>query len=138
VVDLKASDGTVLKASYFTAASQGPAHCSHQTNPQRKAWARRCVFGVRAERASAAACRKGMGPARFSCGTSVFMVRFGPEAQSDSSQRGANTQEGQSGALPVDVLGSGTWLVCRSRGWIISCEDTMLVEVTATPKPDPG
>ncbi|HXM23554.1 MAG TPA: DinB family protein [Terriglobales bacterium] len=39
VVDLKASDGTVLKASYFAAAKPGPGLLLlHQINRQRKAW----------------------------------------------------------------------------------------------------
>jgi len=39
VVDLKASDGTVLKASYFAAARPGPGVLLlHQINRQRKAW----------------------------------------------------------------------------------------------------
>ena len=39
VVDLKASDGTILKVSYFAAAKVGPAVLLfHQTNRTRKAW----------------------------------------------------------------------------------------------------
>jgi imidazolonepropionase-like amidohydrolase/dienelactone hydrolase len=39
VVDLKASDGTLLKASYFAAAKPGPGVLLlHQVNRQRKAW----------------------------------------------------------------------------------------------------
>jgi len=39
VVDLKASDGTILKASYFAAATPGPAVLLlHQSNRTRKAW----------------------------------------------------------------------------------------------------
>jgi dienelactone hydrolase len=39
VVDLKASDGTILKASYFTAAKPGPGVLLfHQTNRTRKDW----------------------------------------------------------------------------------------------------
>jgi dienelactone hydrolase len=39
VVDLKASDGTLLKASYFAAAKPGPGVLLfHQTNRTRKAW----------------------------------------------------------------------------------------------------
>jgi hypothetical protein len=39
VVELKASDGTVLKASYYAAASAGPAVLLfHQTNRTRSAW----------------------------------------------------------------------------------------------------
>jgi pimeloyl-ACP methyl ester carboxylesterase len=39
VVDLKASDGTILKASYFAAAKPGPAvMLFHQTNRTRKTW----------------------------------------------------------------------------------------------------
>jgi Serine aminopeptidase, S33 len=39
VVDLKASDGTVLKASYFAAAKPGPGVLLlHQVNRQRKVW----------------------------------------------------------------------------------------------------
>ena len=39
VVDLKASDGTVLKASYFAAGRSGPgALLLHQSNRTRKAW----------------------------------------------------------------------------------------------------
>jgi dienelactone hydrolase/uncharacterized damage-inducible protein DinB len=39
VVDLKASDGTILKASYFSAAKPGPGVLLlHQVNRQRKAW----------------------------------------------------------------------------------------------------
>lgn len=38
-VDLKASDGTILKASYFAAAKPGPgALLFHQSNRDRKAW----------------------------------------------------------------------------------------------------
>jgi alpha-beta hydrolase superfamily lysophospholipase len=38
-VDLKASDGTLLKASYFAAAKPGPGVLLfHQTNRTRKAW----------------------------------------------------------------------------------------------------
>ena len=40
VLDLKASDGTLLKASYFAAAKPGPGVLLfHQTNRTRKAWA---------------------------------------------------------------------------------------------------
>src|SRR6266849_642001 len=39
VVDLKASDGMVLKATYFAAAKQGPGVLLfHQSNRTRKAW----------------------------------------------------------------------------------------------------
>src|SRR5205809_4698547 len=39
VVDLKASDGTILKASYFAAAKPGPAVLLyHQSNRTRKEW----------------------------------------------------------------------------------------------------
>src|SRR5947209_10063875 len=39
VVDLKASDGTILKASYFAAAKPGPAALLyHQSNRTRKDW----------------------------------------------------------------------------------------------------
>lgn len=39
VVDLKASDGTILKASYFAAANPGPGVLLfHQSNQTRKAW----------------------------------------------------------------------------------------------------
>ena len=39
VVDLKAADGTVLKASFFAAASPGPGVILlHQCNRQRKVW----------------------------------------------------------------------------------------------------
>jgi len=39
VIDLRASDGTVLKASYFAAAQPGPGVLLfHQTNRSRKAW----------------------------------------------------------------------------------------------------
>src|SRR5262245_17398064 len=39
VVDLKASDGTLLKASYFAAAKPGPGVLLlHQGNRQRKVW----------------------------------------------------------------------------------------------------
>jgi predicted acyl esterase len=39
VVELKTSDGTVLKASYFAAAKPGPGVLLfHQTNRTRKAW----------------------------------------------------------------------------------------------------
>ena len=39
VVELKASDGTVLKASYFAAAKPGPAVLLyHQSNRTRKEW----------------------------------------------------------------------------------------------------
>src|SRR6266849_3138047 len=39
VVDLKASDGTLLKASYFAAAKPGPGVLLlHQVNRTRKAW----------------------------------------------------------------------------------------------------
>src|SRR5438270_6708898 len=39
VVELKASDGTVLKASYFAAAKPGPGMLLlHQSNRTRKAW----------------------------------------------------------------------------------------------------
>jgi dienelactone hydrolase len=39
MVELKASDGTILKASYFAAAKPGPAVLLfHQTNRTRKAW----------------------------------------------------------------------------------------------------
>jgi len=38
-VDLKASDGTILKASYFAAAKPGPAVLLyHQSNRTRKGW----------------------------------------------------------------------------------------------------
>jgi alpha-beta hydrolase superfamily lysophospholipase len=39
VVDLKASDGTILKATYFAAARPGPGLLLfHQSNRTRKAW----------------------------------------------------------------------------------------------------
>ena len=39
VIDLKASDGTILKASYFAAAKSGPGVLLlHQCNRQRKVW----------------------------------------------------------------------------------------------------
>src|ERR1700733_13738368 len=39
VVDLKASDGTILKASYFAAAKPGPGVLLlHQSNRTRKSW----------------------------------------------------------------------------------------------------
>ena len=39
VLDLKASDGTLLKASYFAAAKPGPGVLLfHQTNRTRKTW----------------------------------------------------------------------------------------------------
>jgi hypothetical protein len=39
VVDLKAADGTILKASYFAAAKPGPGVLLlHQINRTRKAW----------------------------------------------------------------------------------------------------
>ena len=39
VIDLKASDGTILKATYFAAAKAGPGVLLlHQCNRQRKVW----------------------------------------------------------------------------------------------------
>src|SRR5713101_4818701 len=39
VIDLKASDGTILKATYFAAAKSGPGVLLlHQCNRQRKVW----------------------------------------------------------------------------------------------------
>src|ERR1700690_3207360 len=39
VIDLKASDGTILKATYFAAAKPGPGVLLlHQCNRQRKVW----------------------------------------------------------------------------------------------------
>src|ERR1700680_4639279 len=51
IVDLKASDGTLLKASYFAAAKPGPGVLLlHQVNRTRKAWdelyGRRAAAGV--------------------------------------------------------------------------------------------
>jgi predicted alpha/beta hydrolase len=38
IVDLTASDGTKLKATYFAAAKPGPGVLLHQCNRQRKVW----------------------------------------------------------------------------------------------------